>query len=376
MTGLTVLHVVPDLRRQAGGIAATVPALAEALRAEGIDSRFLTLAHDADFSGRELTVCAAPGEFRRPGQLKRMVDDAFSCLPSGAVLHSHGLWTVLNHVALRAAVRAQLPTVLSVHGMLLPWARHHKKLRKDAAWMLYQRRDLLRADRIHVTSQEEGVIVARIAGDAAVTKIPFGVDLPAVAPPSAGEGGTLLFLGRLHPVKNLEALVRAFAEVAPKGWKLRIAGPDEGGHRATLEALVQTLGAEGYVSFAGPVYGVEKTRELAAAHALVLPSFTENFGAVVAEALAMGRPVIASRGTPWQTVEEARCGWWVAPDREGLGRAIADLAQKSPATLAEMGARGRGLVASAYSWDRVAIDMAKLYSGILSPRLSTRPDIN
>ncbi|OWV39222.1 glycosyltransferase [Mameliella alba] len=369
MTGLTVLHVVPDLRRQAGGIAATVPALAEALRAEGIDSRFLTLAHDADFSGRAQTICAALGNGRHPAQLKRMVAEALSGLPSGAVLHSHGLWGMLNHAALTSAWRAGQPRVISIHGMLLPWARHHKKLRKDVAWALYQRRDLLRADRLHVTSHEERSIVAQTVGAAAVSTIPFGVDLPAVVPPLAGEGATLLFIGRLHPVKNLEALVRAFVEVAPKGWKLRLAGPDEGGHRATLEALVQTLGAAGCVSFAGPIYGVEKTRELATASALVLPSFSENFGAVVAEALAMERPVIASCGTPWQAVEEARCGWWVPPDRESIGRAIADLVQKSPETLAEMGARGRDLVTSAYSWDRVATDMAQLYTGIVgAPR--------
>ena len=368
MIGPTILHVVPDLRRQAGGIAATVPALAEALRADGIDSRFLTLAHDADFLGAARTTCAAPGDIRNPARLERLATEALSILPAGAVLHSHGLWAMLNHAALRAAARAGRPCLVSVHGMLLPWARRHKKLRKDVAWALYQRRDLLRADRLHVTSSEERRIAAEIVGAASVAEIPFGVGLPAEVPPVADTDGSLLFLGRLHPVKNLEALIQAFSESAPVGWNLRIAGPDEGGHRATLEALVETLGAGARVSFVGPVYGAEKARELAAARALVLPSYNENFGAVVAEALAMGRPVIASSGTPWKVLGQAGCGWWVPPDRVSLGRAVAELARTPTATISEMGARGRDLVARAYSWERVATDMARLYIELVSPR--------
>jgi glycosyltransferase involved in cell wall biosynthesis len=365
MAGLSILHVVPDLRQQAGGIAATVPALAEALRAEGIDNHFLTLAHDAGFQGQAQTTCARLDDVRNPVHLKRLAAKALSRLPAETVLHNHGLWSVLNHVALRTAVQAKRPTVLSIHGMLLPWARQHKKLRKDVAWALYQRRDLLRADRLHVTSHEEEKIVGEISSAAVVMKIPFGVDLPVVAPPIAGTDRTLLFLGRLHPVKNLEALICAFAAIAPTGWKLRLAGPDEGGYRAKLEDLIETLGAGQYVSFAGPVYGIEKTREMVAAQALVLPSFTENFGAVVAEALAMGRPVIATRGTPWQELEEVECGWWVSPDRESLARAIVELTRHSPTTLANMGAQGRDLVKRVYSWKRVATDMAQLYTSIV-----------
>jgi glycosyltransferase involved in cell wall biosynthesis len=217
---------------------------------------------------------------------------------------------------------------------------------------------------LHVTSPEEARIAAAIAGEAAVARIPFGVVLPEAPSPAGAAGKRLLFLGRLHRVKNLGTLIRAFVEAAPEGWELRLAGPDEDSHRATLESLVADLGAGGRVSFAGPVYGTEKARELADARALVLPSFTENFGAVVAEALAMGRPVIASRGTPWQVLGEAGCGWWVAPDQAGLAGAIADLARTSPATLSRMGALGRDLAARDYSWDRVATQMARLYAGL------------
>lgn len=373
MPDLTVVHIVPDLRQQAGGIAATVPALAGALQAQGIGSRFVTYAHDADFAWAPQTTRAPQGDARRPGKLAPVIEAVLKGLPPGrpVVLHSHGLWDMLNHAGMRAAGQARVPTVLSVHGMLLPWARRNKKLRKDVAWALYQRRDVLRAGRLHVTSAAERDIVAAIAGPETVAEVPFGVDLPALAPPAEGPDKTLLFLGRLHRVKNLEALIRAFVAVAPAGWKLRLVGPQEEGHRDALETLVSGLGADAMVSFAGPAYGPEKDRALAGAQALVLPSFTENFGAVVAEALAMGRPVIASQGTPWQALEAERCGWWVAPDQASLAQAITQLTQTPDKTLTEMGARGRDLVTRRYAWDRVGRDMAQLYAGLTAQQTNS-----
>ncbi|TNF63927.1 MAG: hypothetical protein EP307_04215, partial [Rhodobacteraceae bacterium] len=184
MAEITVLHVVPDLRRKAGGIAATVPALAEALRALGVESRFVTFAHDGDPDPAGRMTLAAARDARRPDRLGRLMGAALSDLPPDTVLHSHGLWTLLNHAGMAAAARMGRPTVLSLHGMLLPWARRHRKLRKDLAWLLYQRRDLLRADRVHVTSAEEARIATAIAGEAAVARISFGVALPEAPPPA------------------------------------------------------------------------------------------------------------------------------------------------------------------------------------------------
>lgn len=374
MPEIKVIHVVPDLRVKAGGIAATLPALATALQAHGVESRFVTLSHDDDFPWVDRTICSPQTNFHRPRRLSRLIEEVLineaNEAGRGVLLHSHGLWSMLNHAALRASSRLNRPALISLHGMLLPWARQNKKLRKDLAWALYQRRDLRRAKRLHVTSAQEKRIAKGIKGVPAVVEIPFGVDLPAIAAPSPAETAdrTLLFLGRLHPIKNLQTLISAFVEAAPKEWNLRLAGPDEDGYREVLEALVARLGAQNRVSFAGAVYGSVKERELAAAQALVLPSFTENFGAVVVEALAMGRPVIASQGTPWQILEDERCGWWVASDREGLSKGIDELVRTPPLALASMGERGRDLVKRNFSWGQVAEAMSRLYSDLLGPR--------
>lgn len=359
-----VLHVIPDLRQRAGGIAATVPALAAALAGLGIESRYVTMAHDDLHEGKWIT--RAIGAYAHiPTRLRTAVAQALAGFAAwqSVVVHSHGLWHPLNHAAVSLASSLGLPSIVSVHGMLLPWARQHRKLRKDIAWLLFQRRDLEGADIVHVTSDAEAEIVMSIVGHDRVRRVPFGVDLPnaPVAMELSGPTRTLLFLGRLHRVKNLETLIRVFVRAAPPHWQLKLVGPEEDGHRAVLEAVTDALGAGNRIAFGGPTFGADKDREIAAAHALVLPSFSENFGAVVAEALALGRPVIASTGTPWQALVAQGCGWWVDPDPESLAGAIAALTATLDAELVAMGARGRAWARAALSWERAGVEMAGMY---------------
>jgi glycosyltransferase involved in cell wall biosynthesis len=175
----------------------------------------------------------------------------------------------------------------------------------------------------------------------------------------------------LHPVKNLEALIRAFVHAAPSDYHLRLVGPDEDNHRSTLVALIEALGASDMVTVSGPAYGAAKDLEILQAHGVVLPSFTENFGAVVAEALAMGRPVIASTGTPWEALCTERCGWWVDPDIECLAKAIGAFCATSQNELEAMGERGRSYALRSLSWETSAAQMSALYSSILSKQLSS-----
>lgn len=374
MQEVTVVHIVPDLRQQAGGIAATIPALAEALRAQNVDSRFITYAHDHDFAWAGQTTCGPHFNAQKPGRLGRLIEDVLGGLPAGApvLLHSHGLWDMLNHAGIRATTRVQLPTVLSLHGMLLPWARRHKKLRKDIAWRLYQRRDLVQASAVHVTSPSEADTIAGIVPSNRVHTIPFGVSLSSSAAPPFPDNTmrTLLFLGRLHQVKNLEVLIRAFVRAAPAQYRLQLVGPEEDNHKATLLALIDTLEAGERIVISGPAYGVAKEAAIAQADGIILPSFTENFGAVVAEALVMGRPVISSTGAPWEVLRTERCGWWVDPDVDSLAQAISAFCVTSREELGAMGGRGRAYVLRSLSQDTAAARMADLYSSILSKPIS------
>ena len=341
---LTVFQFCPDGRSDSG-VNTFCTELDRALSAEGIDSRIIR-----SFSALQTSHVTHP-----------------------YLLHIHGLWRLSNHRAARWARAHGIPVVWSTHGMTAPWALSHKRWKKFLAWWLYQKRDLARAALVHCTSEKEAEWNADAVGlrgrdTLAASKfpiIPLGTRLPDLEAARASRPRTgslkVLFVGRIYPVKGLVNLVRAAAQL--QDVEFRIVGADEAGHLAEVKREISLLSLPSPVfAFPGPKYGEELSKEYDACDLLVLPSHSENFGAVVVDALAHAKPVIASTGTPWQILAERRCGWWVENSPDSLVRAIEE-ARTSP--LEAMGARGRALVAERFTWPAVARQMIKEYERVL-----------
>lgn len=293
------------------------------------------------------------------------------------IVHLHCLWQLHKYAV--AARNAKVPIVWSTHGMTAPWAMKHKWWKKKLAWWLYQKRDLKSAMAIHCTTRQE-VEWNKALGFNNCFIAPLGTEELGVSSQGLGVSGQelgvgkerrLLFVGRIHPVKGLENLIRAWALVVSReGWELRIVGPDEAGHQFELESLVRELRLSDRVEFAGPKFGEELSREYENCDCLVLPSFTENFGATVVDAMAHGKPVITSAFTPWREVKERGCGWWVSNEPDGLARAIGEMIGLGDEERSAMGAKGRGLVAEKYSWPAVAETVLNAYRSILKGKES------
>jgi glycosyltransferase involved in cell wall biosynthesis len=220
---------------------------------------------------------------------------------------------------------------------------------------------------IHTTAPvEKDATEARMPGFGTVV-IPNGV---AVAEAAADRTWRpdgqlrLMFISRLHVKKGLEILLDALAGLPPHV-TLDIYGTGEPDYVAALEARVKQLGLAGRIRFGGHVDGEAKQAAFADADLFVLPSFSENFGIVVAEALAAGVPVIPSRNTPWQGVEEHGCGLWVENTAPALVDAITAI---EGADLAQMGRRGRDWMARDFGWERIACDMYDSYRMALAGR--------
>lgn len=286
---------------------------------------------------------------------------------SETLVHDHGIWLPSNHATVRAAWHTGVPRVVSVRGMLSPWSLARKSAMKWAAWRLYQRRDLEKADLLHATSETECRDIQRSGLTLPVAVIPNGVAVPAriASHPDERKTRRALFLSRLHPVKGLLDLVEAWAIVRPEGWELVLAGPDADGHRAEVEREVRGRGLTKQVQFIGEVTDEAKWPLYHSADLFVLPTHSENFGIVVAEALAAGLPVITTHGAPWADVESYECGWWVKVGPEPLAEALAKAIRLRPEQRAEMGRRGRCLVEASYSWSRVGRNMALAYGWLL-----------
>jgi glycosyltransferase involved in cell wall biosynthesis len=232
-----------------------------------------------------------------------------------------------------------------------------------------------RASLLHATSEQEYRDIRAFGLRQPVVIVPNGIDLPAPVKRRERPSHlrTLLYLGRIHPIKGIEILLRAWQPLAARhpDWQLRIVGPDSDSHQASLERLARQLGLD-RITFAGPRFGADKQTEYAAADLYVLPSFTENFGMTVAEALAQGTPVVTTTGTPWAALREHGCGWMVTPDVDGLVSALDEALSQEPARLAEMGERGRAWMEHEFSWQRVATDFERAYRWLISG--GTAPD--
>ena len=284
------------------------------------------------------------------------------------LIHIHALWTPVLHKASKWAAKNGLSVVWSSHGMLAPWAMKHKWWKKCAPWYLYQKRDLKRAKMFHATSDQEAEWIRNLGFTQPITVAPLGTPLPPLKPWEAKREKILLFVGRIYPVKALDRLIQAFAAMpleVRRNWKLRLVGPDQAGHKKSLEFLVQSLELGNSIEFVGPKFGEELNSEYDSCDCLALVSHTENFGATVVDAMAHGKPVIAGDKTPWREVADHGCGWWVSNEPAQLSAAICEMMSMSDEERRQMGERGRRLVEEKYTWKAVVETVVKGYETLV-----------
>ncbi len=294
-------------------------------------------------------------------------------LTQKVVLHGHGVWRAANLFPIFKNSRSLAPVVWSPRGMLTEWSMNYKSVLKKPYWNFLQKRALLKVNCFHATAQSEYDDVRRMGFSQPVAVIPNGVAIPPVDAELSVKKNRILFLSRIHPKKGLDILLEVWAALAGQfnDWELVIAGRLEGAYAKKIQHLAENLNLKN-IRFAGEVLGAEKTALFQSSRLFVLPTHSENFGMVVAEALAHAVPVITTTGTPWTDLAQRSCGWVISPERKALQAVLESALRLSAEELESMGQSGRAWVEQDYSWQSVAEKMAGVYEWLSGS--AHRPD--
>lgn len=386
---MRLVHVVPTYfpAVRYGGPIWSVHALCRALVRRGHEVEVLTTNVDGlgnldmplevplDRDG--VMVRYFPSRFlRRLYWSPRMARQFAEVLVGADFLHLHSVFLWPTSAAARVARRLNVPWCVAPRGALVPELIRRRNTLAKRVWLaLVERETIQQAAFLHATSALESADAARLGyALPPVRIIPNGVDLPRVADSasplvnssSPEKGAFLFFLGRISWKKGLDRLIAAMAAVPAV--RLVIAGNDEENLTPRLETLAREAGVAERISFIGPVTGDRKTALLRTATMLVLPSYSENFGNVILESLAVGRPVAMTAEVGLAPViAEAGAGIILPCDPTAMGEALAVILA-NPAHLDAMGERGRALVEKCYSWDEVAAQMEAAYMKAIAAR--------
>ena len=243
---------------------------------------------------------------------------------------------------------------------------------KSIASKFFQDRDLARAAVLHATCDEEYRVIKSLRFTNPVAIIPNPIALPFPFQQLEKKDRKVVrfgFVGRLNFIKNIEGLIEAWRlflkEVDSEKIELVIVGDGDKKYKKKLEILIQRAEIKNIV-FTGFLDGEEKEKMISSFHYLLLPSKSENFGMVVTEALSKGVPVIASKGTPWEDLNDFNCGWWVDNEPENFKSYIVRAYLQEEVERLKMGIAGQVLVKQKYSQQAVAEDMRALYKWVLN----------
>ena len=284
------------------------------------------------------------------------------------LFHIQGLWSPTRHVVASFARKNNIPYVIALRGMLYPQALKKNAVKKRLALLLYQSGDLRKAACIQATCAEELDYFRKLGFRTPVAIIPNAVDLSNM--PILQKKNDSVFrvgyLGRIHPRKRIERILYALASETMKGVDTEcvIMGAGDSEYEAFLRKEVDRLGLRN-VSFPGFLLGDAKRETIRSLSVLAVPSDFENFGNIVVEALKEGVPVIASRGMPWQDLENYRCGWWISNSVESLASTLKESSMLSQDELYEMGKNGQRLLLNKFEFQIVSKKLASLYRWIL-----------
>ena len=363
---MIVVHYVPFIDKTLGGVSAFIALLARDLGAL-CELHIVTHKSENDYILQNCQVHYIPNKWKPWDSCKEEFITLLRQLKPD-VFHTNGCWSPLRAFTLIWAHEMGIKTVLTPHGMLDPYALNHNYWSKKLpAILAYQRKAVQTADIIHTTAEIEKKNVMKLGWNNKIALIPNCVQVDGIELKGSWSiRRKLVFISRIHHKKGIHFLIDAVARLSSElaNHQVIIAGPKENDYYDEMIERTKKSGVDNIIKFVGPVYGQDKWNLYKDSDVFVLPTITENFGIVIAEALACGTPVITSEGAPWEDLESYNCGWWTKIGTESTVEAIQKYLLCTEQDLEEKGRNGQRLVQEKYASTSVAKQFINMYNNL------------
>jgi poly(glycerol-phosphate) alpha-glucosyltransferase len=370
---MRVGFLVSSVSRKAGGLFESVRGLAKAVASTNADVQVFGIRDEQSAvdlqEWQPLSVQTFRPRLRAWGYSNQLVP-AMSDAELD-VLSVHGLWKYCSVGSHRWHRQAGRPYVVHPHGMLESWAVRNAMWKKRVAALVYENQHLREAACLRALSEAEAQSIRSYGLHNPICVIPNGVDLPDLNESNpktqSANQKTLLYLGRLHPKKNISNLIRAWNETfhSQRGsddrWVLAIAGWDQGGYENELKRLAMDTS----VVFLGPQFGADKSARYRNCDAFILPSLSEGLPIAVLEAWSHAKPVLMSPECNLPEGFEADAALQIGTTPEEIAAGLKQLVEMTDGDRTTMGARGRDLVTENFSWPRIGEQMRAVYEWML-----------
>ena len=288
------------------------------------------------------------------------------------LIHSQCIWKPSYHKVAIAARKLNIPLIITPRGTLEPWSLGQKKWKKKMAMVLYQKNDLQKAACILATSDMEARHVRDLGIAPPIAIIPNGIDVSEYACRTEGSKFSvkkqIVFLSRIHKKKGVEFLINAWEQLKAKypDWNVVIAGNGEEAYISQLKAMITAKSLHEFVEIIPPVFGEAKHKLYSESSLFILPTYSENFGMVIAEAMSCGVPCITTNGTPWQELNEKCLGWCIDLSQENVIKTISEAIDLGQDKLFEIGQRCSQYIYDTYQYTEVASKNKQVYEWIVN----------
>lgn len=386
-----VLHVIPSVAPRYGGPSQAIYTMCRALQSRGIEILIATTNADGSEElpvtlGEKIVYQGVTTIFfaRQWSEALKYSRPLALWLERNVknfdLAHIHAVFSHACIAAASACRKRRVPYLVRPLGTLDPWSLKQKSARKRLFWHLGVKQMLTGAAAIHYTTAEEKRLVEAELELTRGVVVPNGIDLSFVERPiepfylqrpELGDNPYILALSRIHPKKGFDLLIESFAALKRRGmfgaWRLVFAGDGDAGYVNQLKALTQRKGIDGDALFAGWLDGDSKYAALKGASLLALPSYQENFGISLIEAMAYGVPVLVSPHVNLAPeIEKANAGWVAPLNEKNLADALAEALGDEQERRCR-GNNGRELARS-FGAEEVATELIGLYESLTGGR--------